>query len=176
MNPRVAAVALAASALIVAPAVADPVRGPVLELNKRLSNNAVLSVGVGTHGQAQYHNAHHDRRYERHHRGHGYGNEWGQSRKDVRRLKRDATRECRRAIRYEARNIGFRDIDFDDGRRVRQIGPYGFRVSFHEVEFEGRRRDFERRVTCTVRRGQVRHLDGIPQPGRRAARRNGLRY
>jgi hypothetical protein len=168
MNLRVAAVALAASALIAAPAVADPVRGTVLELNKRVSSNTGLTIQVA-------HNSGHSHRNTRR-ANHYRVNEWGQSQREVRQLKRDATQACRRAISRQAYNIGFRDVDFDDDRRVNQIGPNGFRVSFDEVEFEGRRREFERRVTCTVRRGQVRHLDGIPQPGRRAARRNGLRY
>ena len=78
------------------------------------------------------------------------------------------SRACRRAIRNEASYIGFRDVDFDHGRRARQIGPRGFEVTFNEVEFEGRRRDFERPVTCIVRRGDnVKRIFGIPEPGRR---------
>ena len=98
-------------------------------------------------------------------------NEWGQPRKMERRMKRRAARACRAAIRDEAYRIGFRDVDFDEGRRVRQIGPRGFRVYFPEVEFEGRRREIERGVSCIVRRGHVRRLHGIPEPGRRHQRR-----
>ena len=29
---------------------------------------------------------------------------------------------------------GFRDIDFDDDRRVRQVGPNGFDIRFEEGE------------------------------------------
>lgn len=169
MNPRVAAVALAASALIAAPAAADPVRGAVLELNKRLSNDASLTIQVG-------HNSGYSNRRNVRRANHYRVNEWGQSQREVRQLKRNATQACRRAITRQAYNIGFRDVDFDDGRGVRQIGPNGFRVNFGDVEFEGRRRDFERSVTCTVRRGQVKNVDGIPRPGKRATRRNNLRY
>lgn len=104
-------------------------------------------------------------RNDRYHRRHN-DDRWGQPRREIRELKRDAIRACKRAIRYDAQQMGFRDIDFDDDRRVRQIGPYGFHVHFDEVEFEGRRREIERRVDCTVRRGRVRHIEGIPQPRR----------
>ena len=168
MNLRVAAVALAASALIAAPAVADPVRGAVLELNKRLSNNTGLTIQVA-------HNSGHSHRNTRR-ANHYRVNEWGQSQREVRQLRLHATQACRRAITRQAYSIGFRDVDFDDDRRVRQIGPNGFRINFDEVEFESRRRDLERGVTCTVRGGKVRQLDGIPPAGKRAVHRNGVRY
>ena len=41
-------------------------------------------------------------------------------------------------------------------------------MTFNEGEFETRRREIERPVTCVVRRGdQVRDIWGIPEPRRR---------
>jgi len=95
MNPRVAAVALAASALIAAPAVADPLRGAVLELNKHLSHNSGLTIQVG-------HNSGYSTRRKSRRANHYRVNEWGQSQREVRKLKRDATQACRRAIKRQA--------------------------------------------------------------------------
>ncbi|MEL6258751.1 MAG: hypothetical protein AAFQ67_06825 [Pseudomonadota bacterium] len=89
----------------------------------------------------------------------------------LKELRRNAARQCRRAIRREARYIGFRDVDFD-GRRIKQIGPRGFAVTF-DTEFEGRRREFDRYVTCVVRRGEVRRIEGVPRPGRRHGKHYG---
>lgn len=162
MNIRVAAVALAASALIAAPAAADPVTGALAKLETQLGGNTHLTVTVG-------HRDHRDFRYQGHHsRG---LNQWGQSRWEVRRLRRDALQECRAEISRVAWRIGFRDVDFDDDRRIRQIAPYGFRITYDDVEFEGRRREFERDVTCVVRRGDVTRLEGVPEPGRYRAGR-----
>lgn len=152
MTTRVAAVALAASALIAAPAFADRAKPRA---------SAAVTVDVGRHASVtltsgRVHNAHH--------RGGGrYYND--------RELRRDAVRQCRRAIRNEGYSRGFRDVDFDD-RRVRQVGPRGFVVRF-ETEFEGRRREFERDVRCEVRRGRIVALDGVPYPGRRHHQRRG---
>ena len=156
MNIRVAAVALAASALIAAPAAADPVKGALAQLETQLGSNTRLVVTVG----------HRDSRDFRYHGRHGRAlNQWGQSPAEVRRLRRDALQQCRAEINRTAWRIGFRDVDIDDDRRIRQIGPYGFEIRYDEVEFEGRRREFERDVTCIVRRGNVTRLEGIPQPG-----------
>lgn len=107
--------------------------------------------------------------YEGGHRYYGDRYYYGRHhRYDRRELRRDAARQCRRAIRRIGRDIGFREIEFDD-RKVRQIGPYAFEVRF-ETEFEGRRREFERDVWCLVRRGRVVDIDGIPRPGRHGRR------
>ncbi|MEO1101853.1 MAG: hypothetical protein AAFW65_08405 [Pseudomonadota bacterium] len=150
MTSRVAAVALAASALIAAPAFADYAKPRV---------GAAVTVDVGRHASltltsGQSHRGH---VHKAHHRG-------GDRYYSDRGLRRDAIRQCRRAIRNEGYSRGFRDVDFDD-RRVRQVGPRGFVVRF-ETEFEGRRREFERDVRCEVRRGRIVALDGIPYPRR----------
>ena len=169
MKPRAAALALAAPLLFTAPALADHGKSDKLSGSITFeTQNGALTLNVGERGYRSYgystrrhHNYGHD------YYGHGV-NEWGQTRKEVKRLKRRAIRACRAAIRDEAHYLGFHDVDFEDGRRARQIGRKGFRVTFHEVEFEGRRRDFERPVTCIVRRGDyVKRIDGIPTPGRR---------
>jgi len=160
MKPRAAALALAAPLLLAGPALADTGK------SKRSSVSVSVETGSGslsfsTRGPNGYHLAHHrsDRSY-------------GYDRYELKEMKRRAKRQCRRAIRQEAHYIGFRDIDFDSRGRAYQIGPRGFEVTFREVEFEGRKREFERRVTCVVRRGEVRRIDGIPQRGKRHHRRN----
>ena len=168
MKPRAAALALAAPLLFTAPALADPgsssksVTGSI----SIQTGNGGLYVNVGDRGyrsQGYSTNRHRDYGYNNHR-----VNEWGQSRREVRRLKRRAVQACRAAIRDEAHYLGFRDVDFDDGRRARQIGRRGFQVTFNEVEFEGRRRDIERQVNCVVRRGDyVKRLEGIPNRGHR---------
>jgi len=175
MQSRAAALALAAPLLLTAPALAD--QGKV---SKRAgasisvqTGNGGLHINVGDRGYRSYG---YSTRRDRGYRGQGYGlNEYGQTRNQVKRLKRQAIRACRGAIRNEAYNIGFRDVDFEDGRRAYQIGPRGFEVRFNEVEFEGRRRDIERSVSCIVRRGDyVKRIDGIPHRGQRGqARRTG---
>ena len=163
IKPRAAALALAAPLLFAAPAVADHGKS-----NKRVTG----SISVQTDNGA-LHFGYSDRGYGTvgysSHRHYGHSDRYGYSDRRARRqLKRRAIRACRRAIRDEAHYLGFRDVDFDDGRYAEQIGPRGFRVTFNEVEFEGRRRDFERPVTCIVRRGdQVRQIYGIPQRGQR---------
>lgn len=101
------------------------------------------------------------------HRGGGYRrglNQYGQSDWEVRELSRDAAKACRQAVRYEARQLGYRDIEIDDDRYVRQIGPRGFFVTLGEVEFEGRRRGLETRVSCEIRRGSVISVEGTLFP------------
>jgi hypothetical protein len=178
MTTRAAVLALAAPLLLTAPALADNGH------SKGKRANATISIGNGHSGitvstsNRGYNTYGYNRSYGHSNRGYsrGYGyrvNEWGQSQREVKQLKRQAVRACRQAIRQEANYKGFRDVDFDDGRRAYQNGPVGFRVTFNEVEFEGRRRDFERPVTCQVRNGtQVKWIDGIPQRGKRGHRRN----
>ncbi|MCR9080701.1 MAG: hypothetical protein NXH78_16555 [Hyphomonadaceae bacterium] len=161
MKPRAAALALAAPLLFTAPALADQGKSST-RVNGTISiqtENGGLHLNLGDRGYRSY--------------GYNTGRHYGHNnRRDVRRMKRRAIRACRRAIRAEADYLGFRDVDFDDGRYAERIGPRGFRVTFNEVEFEGRRRDFERPVTCIVRRGdEVRQIHGIPRRGDRGHRR-----
>ncbi|MCR9270243.1 MAG: hypothetical protein NXH72_09675 [Hyphomonadaceae bacterium] len=175
MKPRAAALALAAPLLFTAPALADhgkagkTVTGSV----SVQTGNGTLHFGLGHNGYSSI--GYSTNRYygDRGYRGHdGYYH-------NNRKAKRRAIRACRQAIRNEAYHLGFRDVDFDDGRYAEQIGPRGYRVTFNEVEFEGFRRDFERPVTCIVRGGdRVRDIRGIPIPGKRGhnRRHGGYRY
>lgn len=170
MKPRAAALALAAPLLFTAPALADhgntskSVSGAI----SIQTDNGGLYLNIGDRGYRSY-------GYEtkRHygHRDQYYG------RRELRQMKRRAIRACRQAIRSEANYLGFHDVDFDDGRYAERIGPRGFRVTFNEVEFEGRRRDIERPITCIVRRGdQVREIYGIPKRGHRHGHRGHRGY
>jgi hypothetical protein len=141
MIPGVAAVALAASALL----------APTAEAQRQ--PNICPITGEVLYGGPNY---------SSYNRGYGYGYN---NKRRVKADRQQAARLCRAAIRKEAYNIGFRDVDFDD-RHIRQIGPRGFLVTF-ETEFEGRRREFERDVRCEVRRGRIVALDGVPQPRHR---------
>ena len=167
MKPRAAALALAAPLLLTAPALADHGKSSK-SVNGTISvqtENGGLYLNIGDQGYRSY--GYNTRRHSPYGYGHDgyYVNDWGQTKREVRRLKRRAIRACRAAIRDEAHYRGFHDVDFEDGRRARQIGPKGFRVTFHEVEFEGRRRDIDRQVTCVVRRGDhVKRLEGLPSP------------
>lgn len=157
MKPRAAALALAAPLLFAAPALADHNRSDhrVTGGVTVQTGNGSLYFGVGDNGYRSYGYT------TKRHRDYGYG--YGHYGHDDRKLKRRAIRACRAAIRDEAHYRGFRDVDFDRGRYAERIGPRGFRVTFHEVEFETRRRDIERPVTCIVRRGDVvKRIDGIP--------------
>jgi hypothetical protein len=170
MKPRAAALALAAPLLFTAPALADP-GNTSKSVNGSISiqtDDGALHLNLGDRGYRSY--GYDTRRYR------GYGDHYG-NRRDVRRMKRRAIRACRRAIRAEADYRGFHDVDFDDGRYAERIGPRGFRVTFNEVEFETRRREFERPVTCIVRRGdQVREIYGIPERRHRGHRRGHRGY
>lgn len=166
MTTRAAALAFAAPLLLAAPALADHNQSPTQR------SGATISVQTGN-GSLYFNTGNNRLSYASHNRRNGdyrgyRVNQYGQNREEVRRLKRRAIRACRRAIVDEAYAIGFRDVDFEDGRRAHQIGPHGFRVTFNEVEFESRRRDIERRVSCTVRGGNnVKHIEGLPRRGHR---------
>jgi hypothetical protein len=157
MTYRVAAAAFAAPALFAAPAAA-PVRGAIVQVNHQRGANTSLTVQVG----------HTDDRYRRNDRRDYRVNQWGQTQWEVRALRQDAVQACRRAVAKQAYRIGYRDVDFDDDRRVHQIGPNGFRVLLDDVEFDarGRGRDRERDVTCTIRRGDVVEIEGLPRGGK----------
>lgn len=160
MISRVAVAALAASVLFAAPAAADRARAARPDVETHPQNDARLAASGAYAGHESHRPRGYDDRY-------GY-NRWGQSSFDVRELSRDAVRICRQAVRRDAYRTGFDEVEFEDGRRVEQIGPRGFFVEFREVEFEGRRRDIETRVSCEVRRGTVVNLSGIPHPRGRA--------
>ncbi len=191
MTPRAAAVALAASALFAAPALAEhPAPRTVTTetaiqtvLDELLGADSALSVTIGQtnydrryrgYGRNtgyygdRYYRRRDDRRYRRGHhdrRDRGYDvNEWGQTRWHVRELKREAIRACRRSIHEEGHRIGFDDVEFERRARSRQTGPYSFRIYFREVEFERRRgREIERDISCVFRRGYVSDLRGMPR-------------
>lgn len=147
-----AVVALAAPALFTLPAAADTRSAARLETLLGSDTKLTLSIGSG---------------YGDYHRGGGYRrglNQYGQTDWEVRELSRDAAKACRQAVRYEARQLGYRNVEIDDDLYVRQIGPRGFFVTLGEVEFEGRRRGVETRVSCEIRRGSVISVEGIPYP------------
>lgn len=103
-----------------------------------------------------------------------YGNK---ANKPWRKQKRQAAKLCRHAISSQAHEIGFRDVDFDDGFYVERTRRGGLRVTFNEVEFEGFRREFEQQMRCVVKHGTVRWIDELPQPRRyRHARFGHYRY
>lgn len=149
-----AVVAFAAPALFTLPAAADVGRAPIAKVETLLGGDTRVTLAIGS--------GYDDRRYGSDYR-RGL-NQYGQTDREVRELSRDAVQSCRQAVRYEARQLGFRDVYIDDDQRVRQIGPRGFFVTFNEVEFEGRRREVETRISCEIRRGSVVSLEGIPRP------------
>ncbi|MBY9068272.1 hypothetical protein K1X12_15320 [Hyphomonas sp. WL0036] len=160
-----AVVALAAPSLFALPAAADAPRGTVAKVEVPLLGGQVTLTSGSRYDHDDFRGPRYNGR-----------NEWGQTDRQVRELRRDATQACRAAVRQEGRRAGFYDVDFDDDIRIRQLGPYGFAVTFDEVEFETRRRDIETRVSCEVRRGRVVSVDGVPShrgyrkgppPGRR---------
>jgi hypothetical protein len=155
---RVAAVAFAASALFTAPALAETNSAALGKVDAKFGDDARIIVQVGEHG-------HYRRDDYRRGRGRQRLNAFGQSRWEERELRQEAAEVCRTEIDRVAWRIGFRDVDFDDGRYVEQVGPYRFIVHY-EVEFEGRRRDYDRDVACTVRRGEVTDISGLPDARR----------
>ncbi len=161
MTSGAAAVAFAASALIALPAAADspPVRAAVAT---SIGDNSTLFIEVG-HGGHDYRPAAYSYRGAKR----GYAPNYRD------RMSRKAIQACRRGIRHEARRLGFRDVDFDSRAWAQPFGRHGYTVRFREVEFEGRRHDFERRVSCTIRRGHVTDIQGIPH--HRGERRHDLR-
>ncbi len=176
MTPRAAAVAFAASALVAMPALADPGYGKQHKHKPNVSGALQVDIGNGlsvTLANGEWNHSYRGHRGHGHygHRGHGY---YGyQDRRRTKELRREAIQACKKAVRWEARDRGFRRAYFEDVERVRQIGPRGFVVRA-EFEFEGRRRDFDRDVTCTVRRGRVVNIDNLPRP--RGYRQSGYGY
>jgi len=150
---RVLAVALAAPMLFAAPAAAQSLERTITRIETPLP-------GVSVQLSSQRYSARDD------FRGPSWRglNEWRQTEREVHALRRDAVHACRAAVRQEGRRLGYRKVDIDDDLRVRQLGPTSFQVRFDEVEFESRRRDIERRVTCETQRGRVTALHGLPRP------------
>lgn len=158
MNPirtfGAAVVALAAPALLAAPAAAQI--GSVAKVETRLSDSTTLTLAIGSSGYDSYRRDVYDWR-----RG---LNRWGQTEREARALHREAVQACAQAVRYESRQLGYRDVDIDDDRRTRQVSRFGFEVHFDDVEFESRRRDIQTWVSCTVYQGRVTAIDGLPRP------------
>lgn len=148
-----AVVALAAPALVTLPAAAET--RSIARVETRLGSDARLTLSIGS-GHDEYRRGDYRRDL----------NQFGQTSREVRGMRRDAVKACRRAVRHEARRLGYDDVDIDDDQRVHQFGPRGFFVTFEEVGFEGRRRDVETRVSCEIRRGRVVSIEGIPYPYR----------
>ena len=164
MTPRAAAVAFAASALVAAPALADPGHGKKHDYNKRHVSGALqVDIGNGlsvTLANGKWSHGYHGYRGYKPYGSRHYGY---QDRYRVKQLRREAIHLCKRAVKREVYDRGFRGAYLEEVERVRQIGPRGFVVRA-EFEFEGRRRDFDRDVTCTVRRGRVVDIDNLPRP------------
>lgn len=162
MTSGAAAVALAASSLFAFPATADA-RASGATFATKIGDSSALFIQVGHDG--------HDYRPA----SYGYRDSRAYRMTENDRLSRNAIQACRAGIQREARRIGFRDVDFDSRAWAQQIGPAGFTVRFRDVEFEGRRHEFERSVSCTVRRGRVVDIDGLPyvRGGPRYADRGG---
>lgn len=177
MKPRAAALAFAAPLLLTAPAFGDN--------DKSRRSGATFSIDTGSgsfsystdSNRYSYHsyNSRNSRGYS-HNNGRYRLNRWGQSSSEVKRLERNAAKACYSAIRSEASRYGFRDVDFDDGKRVTQTGAQSFSVRFNEVEFESRWRDYETRVTCNIRYGRVAEIHGIPQTNSRRNSNRGRNY
>lgn len=158
MKTRVAALAFAALPLTAAPAFAEDAGYRA----QTAFSGAMLSVGDASF----YISVGGDRWRGRD--GRYYTNDrYGQRPWETRQLRRDAVRQCAAAIQRQGYRAGFRDVDIDNDLRVSQTARNAFRVRFDDVEFEGRRREVYRDVTCTVRRGSVVELAGLPEPGRR---------
>jgi hypothetical protein len=151
MTSGVAAVALAASALIALPAAADS-RQVSATYVTHFGDASSLFIEVG-HGGGDYRPAAYSYR----------GATRGYVPNAADRMSREAISACRAGIQQEARRLGYRDVDFDSRAWAQPLWGDGFTVRFREVEFEGRRHEFETSVSCTVRHGRVVDVDGIPR-------------
>lgn len=144
----VAVVALAAPALIALPAAADAPAASAT-IATRIGENSTLFLQIGNSYQpASY----------------GYrGARPSYRASPAERRTMEAIQACRIGIQREARRIGYRDVDFDSRAWAQPIGRGDYSVRFREVEFEGRRHDVERSVSCIVRNGYVTDIDGLPR-------------
>ncbi|WP_321489962.1 hypothetical protein [uncultured Hyphomonas sp.] len=152
MTSGAAVVAFAASSLLALPAAADspPVRAAIAA---GIGDNSTLFIEVG-HGSDYRPAAYSYRGAAR-----GYAPRYRD------RMSREAIQACRSGIKSEARRLGYRDVDFDSRAWAQPFGRRGYTIRFREVEFESRRHDFERSVSCTVRNGRVTDIQGLPYRG-----------
>ncbi len=143
MKPGVAAVALAASALLAAPASAEKVTYNafgVEALDLRVGGDIVHRVDNRGRG-----------------RGHGHGpalNRFGQTPYEAQRLAEKAIYECSCQLELDAGYLGYRHAAFRHAPYVEQIGPYGFIVKADAVLHAGRR-STSQPYECVVRQGQI---------------------
>ena len=158
MTSGAAAVAFAASTLFVLPAAADSpqLRAAVVT---DIGDNSTLFIRVG-HGRDDYRPAAYSYR--------GAMRGYAPNARD--RMGREAIRACRSGIEYQARRMGYRDVDFDSRAWAQPTGWGSYTVRFREVELEGRRHEFDTSISCTIRHGRVTGIQGIPQT------RGGPRY
>ncbi len=155
----VAAAAIAASLLFAAPASAEPVAQSFTK-TETADHRGYTSRDDDDSGHYR------DRRDDRYGRDHRRvsRNAFGQTRWEAQELRREALDACHTSIARVAWRGGFRDVDFDDDRRVYQYARYGFTVRFDDVEFERYNgRENEREITCVFDRGEVVRLDGLPE-------------
>lgn len=157
IKPRAAILAFAAIALFTTPAYAE--RG---DRNHNRHNQNGVSITVSTDLAGNYNTRHNSRHNARHHN--QYGDRF--TRREQRQMRRQAIRACRQGIRYDVSQTRFRNAHFGEVHNVERIGPRGYRVTVH-THIDGRRRSFDRDVTCTVRRGELRRIEGLDLPRRR---------
>lgn len=146
MKIGVAAVALAASALLAAPANADDLRR-----------------GDSSYTTTQYRgtaNVRGNRGHNARNRGHrGNLNQYGQTPREVQYLADKAIYECSCQLDLDARRSGYRGSDLRRPQ-VQQIGPAGFKVVGNAKLFDGY--NYKRQAyDCVVRRGSVRRATGV---------------
>ena len=147
MKTGVVAVALAASALLATPAVAQ-----VNGFGERGVTSSELRGGPGFRGDRSFR---HDRQY-----GHSPRlNEFGQTRAEVQHLVDQAIYECDCQLKLDADYVGYRGAELRRPR-VEQIGKRKFVVHARARLFDGynvNRQSYE----CLVRRGSVRRATDL---------------
>ena len=163
MTIRVAGLALAASALTTAPALADD----ETRTERSVSTSAERSVTtqplrdrryVYTNRVAQTRGTS-DNQVAR---PEGV-NQFGQTRRDVEALESTAIRACRSAVTRKGNANGFGIVSFEAAQRAIQTGPEGFTVTLYDVDFQARRGVIERNVRCIVERGtRIETIEGVP--------------
>ena len=170
MSLRVAAVALAASALTATPAAADPVREAIEKAAAEAEHNAG--------GRDEHRRRDSDDEWRRDRDDDGrYGddrrrphlNRFGQTYREAERLRRDAVSACSYSVDRVAWRGRFQTVSSDDRRNIHQYNRDGITVRFDDVEFRTRYGFEERTITCVFDRGEVVRLDGLPhreRPGR----------
>ncbi len=174
MPLRVAAVALAASALIATPAAADPLR----EVIEQAAAEANLIGGEDEHrrrgGDDEWRRGGDDdwRRDDDGRYGDRRGprlNRFGQTYREAERLRRDAVNACSYAVEGVAWRGRVQSVRYDDRDYIHQYNRNGVTVRFDNVEFRTRYGYEDRTITCVYDRGEVVRLDGLPRrdhPGR----------